>query len=71
MKPTAPAVARAVYSVNEFALAYGLSRANVYKLWASGRGPQYRMIGAKRLISVADAEAWFAAQIRPDQAAAA
>lgn len=50
-------VDRINYSVAEFAKAYGISRAKLYEYWAMGDGPEYFMVGARRLIP-ASQRAW-------------
>ena len=56
-------------TVNEFCLLYKLSRAKLYALWADKRGPKYKQVGAKRLISISAAEAWLESE--SDQTVAA
>jgi predicted DNA-binding transcriptional regulator AlpA len=51
-------VARAAYSVSEFAAAHGISRAAFYRLLASGDGPVTMQIGKHLRISIEAAERW-------------
>jgi hypothetical protein len=58
MKPEAPIVARQAYTVDEFIAAHRISRAGLYQLWRNNRGPKFRLVGTKRLISVTAAREW-------------
>ncbi len=58
MSPAAP-ITKKAYSINEFLQAYSISRAGLYVLWASGRGPKVTTVGGRRLICVEAAEEWF------------
>jgi hypothetical protein len=52
-------VEAAAYTVDEFAKAYRLSRAMVYKLWRAKKGPAYKRIGKKkRIITLVAADEW-------------
>lgn len=45
-------------SIQEFLKAYGLSKSNFYRLLAEGKGPKTLKLGKRRLVPVAEAEAW-------------
>lgn len=47
-------VERINYSVKGYARAYGISPAQLYKLWAAGEGPAYFTIGRRRLIPASE-----------------
>ena len=55
---TQAAPERQAYSVEEFAEAYGLSRATIYNLWKANAGPRAMRVGRRTLISRAAAEDW-------------
>ena len=42
------------YSVRDFARAFGISPATLYKLWSIGEGPAYFTIGKRRLIPASE-----------------
>jgi excisionase family DNA binding protein len=65
---SSPSVERRAYATNEFAAAFGMSRARVYELMANGE-LEYKQFGTRRLIPVEAAEAWFASL--PDNRSAA
>ena len=59
MRDTTQAVPeRQAYSVEEFAEAYGLSRATIYNLWKANAGPRAMRVGRRTLISRVAAEEW-------------
>jgi hypothetical protein len=58
MDRTTTEPSRAAYSVDEFCVAFRLSRALFYKLLAEGRGPAIMKVGARTLVSTAAADAW-------------
>jgi hypothetical protein len=49
---------RKVFSVDEFCVAHDISRAMLYKLWNSGRGPRAMSVGSRKLISHEAAADW-------------
>jgi hypothetical protein len=51
-------VGRACYTVAEFCEAHRISRSMLYKLWASGNGPRFKLVGAKKIISHEAAADW-------------
>lgn len=53
---------RPAYALADFASAVGLSRAYLYKLIRTGRGPRVVKVGNKSFIRTADGLAWLAAQ---------
>jgi hypothetical protein len=54
---------RVAYSVAEFAVAYRISRTEVYRLWRRGDGPRRTRVAGRRIvITVKDAEDWAAAR---------
>jgi hypothetical protein len=55
----APPPARLGYTVSEFCTAVGISISFYYELQAAGRGPRVMQgLGARKIISVAEAERW-------------
>ena len=46
------------YSVNEFCLRHGISRATLYNLWTIGEGPRRMIVGGRVMISRESADAW-------------
>ena len=46
------------YTITEFCAAYRISRPHYFRVRADGRGPRETRIGAKIIISRADADAW-------------
>lgn len=47
-----------LYSVDVFCKRHGISRALLYRLWASGKGPRYLKIASRTFISVEAAAEW-------------
>jgi hypothetical protein len=56
----ATSVPRNAFSVDEFCQRNGLSRRQLYLLWARDAGPRYFLNGTHRRISVAAEAAWIA-----------
>jgi hypothetical protein len=52
------AVPRNAYTVDEFCYSHRVSRAKLYLLWQEGRGPRFRKLGKKILISAEAAAEW-------------
>lgn len=52
------------YRIDDFCKAYGISRVSLYEYWKRGDGPEYFMVGKRRLIPAEAAKNW-----RPKQAA--
>lgn len=52
----------AAYTIDEFCVAYRMSRSLFYKMVREGRGPRMMRIGARRYITVVEANAWAEAQ---------
>jgi predicted DNA-binding transcriptional regulator AlpA len=50
--------ASAAYSVDQFCVAHGISRAMLYKLWTDGKGPRPMSVGSRKLISYEAAADW-------------
>jgi hypothetical protein len=50
--------ARAAYTVDEFCNAHRISRSKLYELWATGKGPRFIQIGAKKIITNEAASDW-------------
>ena len=46
------------FTIEEFCLRHGVSRAHVYNQWAAGRGPRRMKVGSRTLISREAAEDW-------------
>lgn len=55
-KAIAVPITDASFTVNEFCVVEKISRAQIYKDWAAGRGPRFFLVGSHRRIS-ADARA--------------
>jgi len=51
-------IERRSYSVAEFCVSYGMSRATFYRLLQSGQGPAVYHIGKRTMISAAAADEW-------------
>jgi predicted DNA-binding transcriptional regulator AlpA len=62
--PEALLADKATLSVPEFVIAYGISRATLYKLWADGKGPPVAKIANRTLIPVDGALRWLEEQVR-------
>jgi hypothetical protein len=62
-KSTEP-VARQAYTIREFCKAYGISKAELYRMWEREEGPLRTRIGQRGIIiTIEDATAW---SRRPD-----
>jgi predicted DNA-binding transcriptional regulator AlpA len=51
-------IEKSAYRILEFCHAYGISRAKLYELWRSKKGPKTFRVGRRVLISIEAAEAW-------------
>jgi hypothetical protein len=49
---------RCAFGVQEFCDAHRISRSWLYAEWQAGRGPAFKNIGTKRIITVEAAAAW-------------
>jgi hypothetical protein len=64
-KPTAPAISKNVYTIDEFCAAFGISRSFYHTLREAGKGPHEMRLSRKRiLIRYDDAQSWALARAR-------
>jgi predicted DNA-binding transcriptional regulator AlpA len=59
---------REAYSIEEFCLAHGFSRATFYNLLADGKGPAVMRVGKRRFVSREAAAEWRRKMEAPTQA---
>jgi hypothetical protein len=58
MDGRSPGMVKVAFSVSEFCIAHGISRAHLYNLLRAGAGPKTMKIGRRTLIAVQAASEW-------------
>ncbi len=58
--PPKPPIDRLLIGLDDAACVLGIGRSTFHKLLASGKGPQWLMVGRKRMFAIATLRAWVA-----------
>jgi hypothetical protein len=61
--------ARCAFTVQEFCEQHRVSRSWLYGEWRAGRGPKFKHVGIKKIITVEAAAEWRAADLKGPAAA--